>query len=299
MKRNLIAATAQAAVPALLAITLLPAGFAQHRNDREWRIHDQESIDRSFDISSGSGPEKLLVDNISGYVHVTGYAGKTVQVKIARHNDADSNEALQEAKRDVKVDMTQQGNFVRLYIDGPFRNSNGTNYRGEEYYGYRVNFDFDIQVPFATELVLKTINNGTIEVRKTTGDFEINGLNGGIDMEEVAGSGHVGTLNGPLKVSFSKNPTKKTDFRTLNGKMDIYFQPPFDADLSFSTLNGGVYTDFDVTTRPTQASAGENVNGGFLYRSSHNSMDARVGKGGPELTFNALNGPIRLHSKGI
>ena len=74
---------------------------------------------------------------------MTGYSGTQVQVSIEKHIDADSNEAMAEAKRDVKMDMSQQGNFVRLYEDGPFRNNNGMNYRGDEYYGYRVVFDFD------------------------------------------------------------------------------------------------------------------------------------------------------------
>ena len=129
------------------------------------------------------------MDNISGYVHVTGYSGSQVQVSVEKHIGADSNEAMAEAKRDVKLDMSQQGNFVRLYVDGPFRTNNGMNYRGDDYYGYRVIFDYDIQVPSDTELVLKTINHGDIVVRKTTGDYEINGLNGGIEMEEISGSG--------------------------------------------------------------------------------------------------------------
>ena len=282
----------------LMCFALLPlVGFAQHRGDRDWRVEDRESINRSFDVSGGSGPQKLLVDNISGYIHVTGFAGKEVQVKVQKHIGADSNEGLQEAKRDVKLDMSQQGNFVRLYVDGPFRNNNGVNYRGADYYGYNVIFDYEIQVPFATEVVLKTINSGEIEVKKTAGDFEIDGLNGGIVMEEVSGSGSVRTLNGAVKVSFSKNPTKNTEFRTLNGKMDIYFQPVLDADLNFHTLNGGVYTDFDITTRPMKPASGDNVNGKFVFRSDRRSMEARAGKGGPELTFNALNGAIRLHSK--
>src|SRR5205085_7362125 len=94
-----------------------------------------------------------------------------------RSSDLDSNEAAQEAKRDVKLDLSQQGNFVRLYEDGPFRTANdGINYRGDRYYGYRVVFDFDIRVPYDTELDLKTINFGNIEVRKTTGDYTIRGL---------------------------------------------------------------------------------------------------------------------------
>jgi len=285
--------------PALVTIAFLSvAALAQRhgRDWRDWRVQDQESIQRSFDVTAGSGPAKLLVDNVSGFVHVTGYAGRQVQVSVQKHIAADSNEALAEAKRDVKLDMTQQGNYVRLYVDGPFRGNGGVNYRGDDYYGYRVIFDYEIQVPAATELVLKTINNGEIQVKKTTGDFEINGLNGGIDMEEISGAGTIRTLNGPLKVSFTKNPTKDTEFRTLNGKMDIYFQAGLDADLNFHTLNGGIYTDFDVTTRPSSVTAG-NVDGKFVYRSDRRSMEARTGKGGPVLTFNALNGAIRLHSK--
>src|SRR5205085_2755701 len=103
------------------------------------------TIRRAFDAASGSGARKLLVDNIHGYVHVTGTSGSQVQVMIEKHIYADSSEAMAEAKRDVKMDMSQQGNFVRLYEDGPFRNGYGgygVNYRGESYYGYRVVFDF-------------------------------------------------------------------------------------------------------------------------------------------------------------
>ena len=73
---------------------------------------------------------------------------------------------MAEAKRDVKLDMSQQGNFVRLYVDGPFRSGNGVNYRGDDYYGYRVVVDFDVQVPYDTEVVLKTINHGDIGSRR-------------------------------------------------------------------------------------------------------------------------------------
>jgi hypothetical protein len=281
----------------MLVLTAAAAVAQRHdRDQRDWRVRDQESIKRNFDVSAGSSPAKLLVDNISGFVHVTGYSGREIQVTVEKHIGADSNEAMTEAKRDVKLDMSQQGTYVRLYVDGPFRNTGGVNYRGDDYYGYRVVFDYEIQVPAATELVLKTINYGEILVKNTTGDYEINGLNGGIEMQQISGSGVIRTLNGPLSVSFSKNPTKNTEFRTLNGKMDVYFQPGLDADLNFHTLNGGIFTDFDVTTRPSSITP-ENVNGKFIYRSDKRQMEARTGKGGPLLTFNALNGAIRLHSK--
>ncbi len=285
----------------LILILMLPAlTFGQrHRDDRSWRVEDSEKIDRSFSFTGGD-PHKLLIDNVSGFVHVTGYSGAQAQVSVTKHIGADSSAAMAEAKRDVKLDMTQQGNYVRLYVDGPFRNSNGSgvNYRGDDYYGYRVRFDYEIQVPFDTELILKTINEGDIEVKKTSGDFTVNGLNGGIDMQEVSGSGTVRTLNGPVKVTFTRNPAKASEFHSLNGNVDVYFQPSLNADLSFHTLNGGIYTDFDVVTRPSNGT-GQNIDGKFLYRVDRRSMAARTGSGGPELKFDTLNGSIRLHSKGM
>jgi len=183
-------------------------------------------------------------------------------------------------------------------VDGPFRNNGGVNYRGDDYYGYRVTFDYEIQTPPGVELVLKTIN-GPIVVKKTTGDFEVNGINGGIDMTELTGAGSVRTINGPVNVTFAKNPSQDCRFYTLNGKLDVYFQPGLNADLGFKTFNGSVYTDFDVAPLPVQPVAGEEHNGKFVYRTGRNLMAARVGKGGPQLSFEAFNGTIRLHDKGF
>jgi hypothetical protein len=77
-----------------------------------WKFEDRETIERAFDVPA-SGPRRLLVDNVNGYVHVTGASGNRVQMKVARHTRAWSNEALAEAKRDVKLDFSQQGSFVR------------------------------------------------------------------------------------------------------------------------------------------------------------------------------------------
>jgi len=278
----------------ILTVAALPLA-ATHWDDHHWKLDEKESIRRTFDATGGSGAKKLLVDNIDGFIHITGYGGSQMQVSIEKHIYADSNEAMAEAKRDVKMDMSQQGNFLRLYEDGPFRTSNGTNYRGESYYGYRVVFDCDVQVPYDTELVLKGVNHGDILVKKTTGDYEIHGLNGGIEMEDVAGSGLVSTLNGKVKVTFAKNPANATQFRTLNGSVDVYFQAPLNADLKFKKLNGGIYTDFEVNALPQSINGGSS-DGRFVYRSDR-VMSGRTGQGGPELSFDTLNGSIRLHSR--
>jgi hypothetical protein len=282
----------------LVAVAFLPlAAFGSSDDDTWWQYEDHETSRRTFALT-GADARKLLVDNISGAIHVTGGGGSQIQMTVEKRIRARSNEAMAEAKRDVKLDISQQGNFVRLYVDGPFRNSNGgMNYRGDDYYGYHVYFEYDLQVPAETELTLKTLNSA-IDVKKTSGDFDVHTLNGRIDMEDIAGSGSANTLNGPVNISFSRNPAKSSSFHTLNGKIDVYFQPKLDADLQFQTLNGGVWSDFDVAPLPPAGST-ENGRWKFVYRSNNRQQRARVGNGGPELSFHTLNGPIRLHSKAI
>ncbi len=264
----------------------------------DWKIEDHETIRKSF-TPTASNAKKLLIDNITGSIHVTGYAGSEIQVTTERRTRAESNEALAEAKRDVKLDVSQQGNYVRFYEDGPFRGGEGNlNYRGDKYYGYRVSFEYEVQVPFATELILRTINNGDISVSGTTASFDLHNLNGAITLDRVSGSGTVNTLNGSVKAHFAKNPTEATSFKTLNGQVDVYFRPGLSADMQFKTFNGHVYTDFDVAALSVPAAESDSKNGKFIYRSNRSSV-GRVGRGGPRLSFEAFNGNIRLHTESL
>jgi hypothetical protein len=117
-------------------------------------------------------------------------------------------------------------------------------------------------------------------------------------MEDVAGSGVVSTLNGKVKVTYSRNPQKETKFHTLNGSVDVYFKNAPDADLHFKKLNGEIYTDFELTMLPNGGGSTSDSNGKFVYRSNR-EIAGRAGKGGPQFSFETLNGSIRLHSKNL
>jgi len=249
---------------------------------------DRETIQRSFPNTT-----KLLVDNIDGSIHVTGVPGNELRFKTRKTITAESSEAMAEAKRDVKLDVSTQGSYLRLYVDGPFREHD----RGWQYYGYKVKFDYDIEVPFGAELILKTVNGGEITVKGTAGTYDVRHVNGAVTMENVSGSGTVRSVNGPVKVSFSRNPSQPSKFNTVNGAIEVHLQSPVNADLKFKTLNGHVYTDFDVTALPINVGTTETRNGRFIYRGDR-AQAGRAGNGGPELSFETVNGNVRLQTKG-
>jgi DUF4097 and DUF4098 domain-containing protein YvlB len=117
-------------------------------------------------------------------------------------------------------------------------------------------------------------------------------------MKSVAGSGRAHTVNGPVSVSFTANPTQPSSFKSVNGNIDVSFPEGLSADLAMKTFNGGLFTDFDVQPLAGRvAAAGERSNSRFVYRANEFTR-VRVGSGGPELTFETLNGNVRARRTG-
>ena len=258
-------------------------------------VEQNETIQKTFPFS-GSAPKKVIVDNVNGSIHVTGQAGNEIRVVAHKRLRADSQEKAEQARRDVKLDMSQEANTVRLYLDGPFRcRDGGIHMHGRP--GYEVKYDFELQVPRDTAVTLKTINDGEIKVENVSGDYEVENINGGIEMDAASGSGRVYALNGRVRVAFRENPRARSSFGSLNGEVRVTFRPDLSADLRFKTFNGGVFTDFPVSYLPVPATAGERRDGKFVYKSNEWSA-VRVGRGGPELSFDAFNGNIRILSQG-
>jgi hypothetical protein len=262
---------------------------------------EQESVHKTF-----AGAKSIEVDNVYGSIHVSGYDGAEIQLDARKTLTADDSERAEAAKREVKLDITQSGGEVRVYVDGPFRchcedrpsfrSRNNMNEHRRR--GYKVVYDFDLKVPRGTAIYLATINEGHINVEKTAGDFDIENVNGGVQMDEIGGSGRVYALNGKVAVTFARNPERNSYFGSLNGAVDVWFQPNLSADARVKTFNGGIYTDFPVTYLPAVAAgAGERKNGKFVYK-GNGFQGVRIGNGGPEYKFENFNGDIRIRNRG-
>jgi len=253
-------------------------------------VEQTDAAQKSFTLSHATG-RKLTVDNVWGSVHVTAADGDRVEVQVKQHWRGDSQADIERARREVHLDMTQDGDSVRVYVDGPFRD-----HHGNRNLGYEPRFDFDIRVPREIGLDLRTVLDGDILVAGTSGAFVAANVNGDVIMNDVAGSGRATTVNGPVKVSFRENPRSECTFKTINGEIALALQPELDADLRLKTLNGEAWTDFDYQVQPVVASAAHE-GARFVYRMG-NGANLRVGAGGPQLNLETLNGPIRVTKRG-
>ena len=253
-------------------------------------LERKSTVQRSFPLTA-NGSRRLDVDNLRGFIHVSGTSSAAIEMSAYETIRAATNGEMDEAAREVKLDISQTGNAVTLYVDGRWR------YRDWHDRDYKVAFDFDVKVPAGTELELSTVTDGDVEAKNTSGDFDLKNVNGEIDLVDVDGSGKVKTVNGPIRASFTRNPRGGCSFHTVNGPIEIQMQPGLSADLRFKTFQGGVYTDFPVSALQRLAAAAVRKDGKFMYR-SNDFQGVRIGSGGPEYKFETLNGDIRILKRG-
>jgi len=278
----------------IIVVAAVAFGAAWASDWDDLTVQEQENINQTFPAA-----KKIDVDNFDGSVTVLGADTHEIKVEVHKTIRARSPEKVQEAKREVRLDMGPQSDELRLYVDGPFRCKCGdgsVNYRGSRYYGYEVSFDFTLHVPRETAVRLRTVNRGEIRVENTDGAFDAENINGGLDLVEIAGSGHAYALNRPVHVTYRRNPTGASDFGSLNGDVEVAFRSGLSADMWLKTFNGTAYTDFDVTALPGRPAVREERNGKYVYKSNQ-FYGVRVGQGGPELKFDAFNGDIRIRNR--
>jgi hypothetical protein len=247
---------------------------------------ERETIRQTYPAAT-----RLEVDNVFGSIHVVGYSGSQIQMTAEKTIEAESQDRLDAAKREVKLDISQTGDELRIYVDGPFRRHDAG------HRGYQVNYDFELKVPSATAVRLATVNHGRIRLESTSSSFELSNVNGEIELAEVGGSGDAHTVNGKVSAVFTQNPAGNTSFKTINGSIEASFRPNLSADVRVKTFNGGAYTDFDATMLPHAQPAADTSHGRFVYRADKTTA-LRIGAGGPELKFETLNGEIRIIKRG-
>ena len=263
------------------------------RDEQGFAEREQEKIEKTFAMPAGAGRRTLEIDNVWGSIEVVGTASDQVRVTVNKSIRAESKGKIEQAKKDVTLDITQQADALKLYVNGPFRCNCHDCGRSRDDDGYVVKMDFQVHVPRDVDIKIKTVNEGHVAIRDINGSFLVRNVNGEIQIRNIAGSGTARTVNGPVKVSFRQNPREASDFETVNGAVELAFARDLAADFKFKTFNGGIYSDFPVTALPVEGIKEEHHGAKVIFRADRYT-GGRVNAGGPQIKVENLNGDIRI-----
>jgi hypothetical protein len=222
---------------------------------------------------AGPGARTLDVRAIEGNITVEASDGADVEMTIERSSTATNEEEMRAARRDVVLDTGDNAATIHAIVRYPNLQTCGGSNGYTSRPGYHVRYDFTIRVPRAVRLQLCTINNGTVLVSGTSGDFDISNVNGRIAIADATGSGEAVSVNGAVVASFNSAPQRASSFRTVNGDVTLTLPQLQSSDLHMKTLNGRVSNDF---------------------ASAPNAPIAVVARGGAQLSLETLNGDVRV-----
>jgi hypothetical protein len=278
----------------LIAGLGLAAGIQDDDRDVVYKFQEKDEIRNVLKFPDAGKPGDLIVDNVIGSIEVQGTDRTDVEMVAFRTIRAKTQDRIGKAKAEVKLDVKSAGSGIDIYVDGPFR-CQVQDCQGLRWleWGYEVQYDFVLKVPRRTGLTLKAVNHGKISVQGVEGDFDVRNVNGGITMESVAGSGRARTVNGEVRVRFARNPAAPCSFKTVNGDVEASFRDGFAADLRLQTMHGKAYSDFASTKLPDEPLTRETTGGTTIFKRG-GATGARVGKGGPEIRCETLNGDILI-----
>jgi hypothetical protein len=261
-------------------------------------VRDERRETRRLQFSGG-GVHTLEVRTLNGSIHVTGDGGSDVRLEAVTRVQADDDGALRDGLQQVKLEVQESGDTVGVTVRDDGRNTCGDQRpdRDPAWWDrrrYSSSTDLTLQVPRNVRVRLCTVNGGTVTVSGITGDFDVSNVNGGVKLADMAGSGRVNTVNGRIDADFAASPRNESQFKTVNGTISATFPRDLAADLHLKTFNGGLFTDFDTTALPVAAERVErSERPRYVYR-RRGFTNVRVGAGGPVLTFDTLNGDVRI-----
>ncbi|MEM9647544.1 MAG: DUF4097 family beta strand repeat-containing protein [Bacteroidota bacterium] len=239
-------------------------------------------------LSNPGSPGKLVIEQVTGSIHVEAYEGAEVVVKASfgngrgHHRTKGGTSGLKRIQNSSMDISAQEKNNVVL-VDNDQVN--------------KVT-DLEVKVPKNFSLKLGTINEGEISVKGINGEMEITNVNGGITMEAVSGSATTDTVNGDIKVDFiTIDQNANMAFSSLNGDLDITFPSSLKADVKAKTDMGDIFTDFDMQVGSNQPEIKKNNSGGTYKVQLEQWVRGKINGGGPEMLFKTFNGNILIKSK--
>ena len=279
-----------------LALGLLLLGGTALKADR-WTVEEKEDVRRTLRFADPAKPGEVAVDNVWGSIAVEGADVREVELVVHKTIRARNQDRLVKAKDEVRLEFSENAPTIEIYVDGPFRcrEEGRRGIRWDRDPGYEVVCDFELKVPRACAVTLRTVSDGDIRVRNVEGAFDVRNVNGRIDLEGAGGAGDAHTVNGGVNIAFRRLPGSDCSFKTINGKVDLTFPEAPSADFQVKTFNGEAWSDFPVEPMAVAPEPGTRRDGKYVYKSGGFSA-VRSRRGGISIQIETLNGDIYLHT---
>ncbi len=230
-----------------------------------------ERFDKTFANKGTIG-----VENENGSVTVQSWDRNEIRVEAEKTVDG-SGEAAKTAMKEIKIDVREEGDSLRVRTVMPKDNDGGflSWLAGND---VDANVRYTITVPRKSNLDLETVN-GRIAVSDVAGVMELETTNGKIEIAKSSGRVNAETTNGGIVAELSSISPGEMQLETTNGSVQLQLPAGFRANLDAETTNGSIKSDFPITIQGTV---------------EKNHLNGALNGGGESLRIRTTNGSIKI-----
>ena len=153
----------------------------------------------------------------------------------------------------------------------------------------RASVSYEVYAPRQTDLEVSAMN-GPVEVYGLDGRIRVEARNGPICATDVGGDVTLNATNGPVEVALSGSSWRGPGLavEAMNGPITLSVPAGYSARLAARTNNSRISTE-GLRYADEARQRGRYVG---------DALEATLGRGGPVLSLEARNGPVRLRAAG-
>jgi hypothetical protein len=299
-------------LPVLLAATLSGCDFAGGWGDSQ---RYKEDFSYEYKLNPGG---RVTLENFNGSVEVLGWDQNTVSVTGTKYA------SREEVMKDIRIDVLSDPSSIRIRTVRPLEQNCNCGARYTLKVPRKVMLDRidssngSLRVEsIEGDARLKT-SNGSVRVWSVSGDLNVKTSNGAIELQKFDGQAILITSNGSIKAEGVRGGFKAETSNgainatlaaigtgqlvaaeTSNASVTLNFESWKDHSVRVRTSNGSINLGLPaaVSAQVRASTSRGRISSDFGFDSGDtgkDTIDARIGGGGPLIELKTSNGNIRL-----
>jgi len=253
-------------------------------------VTDQRTWSQSFPVSAAA--PRLLIDNIWGNVRVRVGAAREIAVTVDEKRSAPSQDLFELSKQTLFLDVQADGESVAMVVGKP--DDPTVRPRVNRCRGCRVDYQFEVTVPPGTQIDVRTVTDGGIDVAGGGGPVSASNVNGPVAVQDLQDCTAIESVNGAVEVSFARAPSRDCSIKTINGDITLTVPGGTGLDAALSVMQGSVVSEFDLEPLALPAKIDQHKEDGRFVYHIEQAAGIRLGAGGPTFNIESLNGDLRI-----
>ena len=238
----------------------------------------------------GASAPRLHVSNIWGSVQVRQGPPGEIRLSVDEVRSAPNAELFARSLKTLPLEIDASADGLTIQVAN--RDNSWNDF--EQCRNCRVDYQFAIETPPGSIVDVGTVMDGKVEVAGVTGTVSARNVNGPIAIRDIENCDDVKSVNGSIRMAFSRAPQSNCTIETINGDITLDVPAGSGIDMVLDLFNGKVLSELPVTSFAPQATIEQVVDDGRTRYRIQQQAGLRIGAGGPVYTIASINGDVRV-----